>query len=175
MKALCITLLLGAVFVSLGFADPQDTYPEPIKENVILRLDRENHIGSDDIQRMFTALTLSYLKSNTSYILAYEIYRDRARQNLPPSLVLTGLDYGSFTIINIRYSFSNGYFEFKLSKTPFTNIINQEAVPSIDYGGTLSQDLYAQINNRLQEAVYISRGYAAMYRAASSASFYWFR
>jgi hypothetical protein len=175
VKILWITLLIGAACAGAGFAEPQDAYPDPVKETVILRLDRENRMNSDEIQKMFTALASSYLKSNTSYLLAYEVYRDRARQNLRPSLVLTELDYGSFTMVNLRYSFSNGYFEFKLSKTPFNNIINSEVVPSTDYGGNVSRDMYAQINNRLQEAVYISRGYAAMHRAASSASFYLFR
>jgi hypothetical protein len=167
-------LTMATVLAGAAFADIKEVQTDPLKENVILRLDTGNRITNDDIQRMFTALTKSYLKSNASYILAHEIYRDRRRQDSRTSLVLTELDYGSFTVINIRYTFSNGYFEFKLSKLPFTNIVNNEVVYSTDYNGTAGQDLYDSINNKLQEAVYISRGYAAAHKKKSSASFYLF-
>jgi hypothetical protein len=171
--------LLGAailaVFAGAVFSEPRDAQIDPVKEKEILRLDTGNRMVSDDIQKMFTALTISYLKTNNSYILAHEIFRDPGRQNLSPSLVLTELDYGTFTIINIRYSFSNGYFEFKLARLPFTNIVNDEVVYSVDYDGKTGGDLYKTINDKLQEAVYISRGYAAMHRKKSSASFYLFR
>ncbi|MDR0721130.1 MAG: hypothetical protein LBF78_15975, partial [Treponema sp.] len=143
-------------------------------ETVILRLDTGNRVANDDIQKLFTALTKSYLKSNASYILACEVYRDRRKQDFRPSLVLSELDYDSFAITNIRYTFSNGYFEFKLSELPFTNIVNNEVVYSTDYDGMVGRALYNSINNKLQEAVYISRGYATAHKKRSSASFYLF-
>ena len=175
MKKVLFAMAGLAVFAGAVFAQTKDAQIDPVKEKEILRLDTGNRMGGDDIQRMFTALAISYLKTNNSYILAHEIFRDPKRQNLPSSLVLTELDYGTFTIINIRYSFSNGYFEFKAARLPFTNIVNDELVYSVDYDGKTGANLYKAINDKLQEAVYISRGYAAMHRKSSSASFYLFR
>jgi hypothetical protein len=175
MKKILLSLGILAALGGISFPQEADAHAEPVKTTTILQLDTGNRITRDDIQKMFTALTLSYLKNNTSYILAYEIYRDEDRQDLASSLVLTELDYDSFSIVNLRYSFSNGYFEFKLSQSPFTNIVNNEVVPSVDYAGITGQELYEPINNILQEAVYISRGYGKMYNKPSSASFYLFR
>jgi hypothetical protein len=174
MRKTLMFLTMAMVLAGAAFADPQEAQVDPLKETVILQLHTGNRVSNDDIQKLFTALTKSYLKSNASYILAHEIYRDRKRQAVRSSLVLTELDYGSFAIVNIRYTFSNGYFEFKLSQQPFTNIVNNEVVYSTDYDGTVGKALYNSINNKLQEAVYISRGYAAAYKKRSSASFYLF-
>jgi hypothetical protein len=177
MKKIVMTLTILAVFAGAVFADTdiKDLQIDPVKESVILRLDTGNRINIDDIQRMFTALTISYLKNNTSYVLAYEVFRDSGKQDQRTSLILTELDYGSFTVINIRYTFSNGYVEFKVARSPFTNVVNNEIVYSVDYNGTVGQDLYKSINDKLQEAVYISRGYATSHRKRSTASFYIFR
>jgi len=175
MKKIVIVLAVMAVLTGAVFADSKELQLDPLEENVTLRLDTGNRITDDDIQRIFTALTISYLKNNSSYILIHEIYRDSRRQDLRPSLVITDLDYGSFSITNIRYTFSNGYFEFKLSRSPFTNVVNDELAYSIDYDGEVGQNLYRTINDKLQEAVYISRGYAAMFKKRSSASFYIFK
>jgi hypothetical protein len=172
-----MTLTVLVFFTGAVFADSEvkDLQIDPVKESVILRLDTGNRINTDDIQRMFTALTTSYLKTNTSYVLAYEIFRDRGKQDTRTSLVLTELDYGSFSVINIRYTFSNGYVEFKLTRSPFTNIVNNEVVYSVDYNGRVGSALYESINDKLQEAVYVSRGYATSHRKRSTASFYIFR
>lgn len=179
MKQILVCLVLVNLFTagSIVYAvDGADTHRSPVKETVTLRLEAgKNFTTLDDIQKMFTAVTISSLKNNNSYILGYEIYRARNRQRLPSTLVVKELDYEDFTITSIRYGFSNGYFEFKLSQIPFTNIINGEAVSSIDYNKKVDRALYTQINNRLQEAVYISRGYAARRGRKSSASFYWFK
>jgi hypothetical protein len=175
MKKPVMALIVLMVLAGTVSADAKDLQLDPVRENVVLRLDTGSRINDDDIQRIFTALTISYLKSNSSYILIHEIYRDRRRQDSRPSLVITELDYGTFSITNLRYSFSNGYFEFKLSLSPFTNVVNDELVYSIDYDGAVGRNLYKAINDKLQEAVYISRGYAAMYRKRSSASFYIFK
>ena len=174
--ALYLTLvtLLAAGKIAYA-ADTGDTHQDPVREKVVLNLNTGSSVTADDIQKMFTALTISYLQNNTSYIFGYEIYRDRNRQRLPSSLLVRELEYENFSITSIRYSFSNGYFEFKLSQTPFTNIINEEIVSSVDYDKNIDRALFTRINNQLQEAVYISRGYATMYRIRSTVSFYWFR
>jgi hypothetical protein len=175
MKRFLTVLAVLALFCGPVFALTGDGYGEPERTKLILKLDAGNRVNPDEIQKLFTALAQSYLKSNSSYILAFEVYRNRERQNLPSSLELSELDYGTFTIINLRYSFSNGYYEFKLSQTPFSNIVNNEEVSSVDYGGRVTRELYGAINDRLQEGAYISRGYAARYRRNSSVSFYIFR
>lgn len=175
MKKMVMPLIAMMAFVSAVSAAEGESYQEPLKETTLLRIDVGNKIFNDDIQRMFTALTASYLKNNTSYLLAYEVFRESEQQALKPSIIITELDYGTFTIINIRYSFSNGYFEFKLSKSPFTNIVNNESVNSVDYGGVIDENLYKTINDKLQESVYIARGYAKLHGTTSSASFYMFR
>ncbi|MDR2501316.1 MAG: hypothetical protein LBD37_09630 [Treponema sp.] len=173
-KTLLILAFLAVLGGAVFSAGPED-HAEPIKTTAILQLDMGNKVTNNELQKMFTALTESYLKNNSSYILACEVYRERNQQDSCSSLALTELDYGSFTIMNIRYTFSNGYFEFKLSRSPFTNIVNNEAVNSIDYNGQTGRELYMPINNKLQEAVYVSRGYAKMHDKTSSASFYLFR
>ncbi|MHC6203539.1 hypothetical protein ACYULU_10140 [Breznakiellaceae bacterium SP9] len=157
------------------FADTSASLIDPIKETVILRLNAGNGFTSDNLQKLFTELGLSYLKSNSSYILASEVYRDRGRQDLRSSLVVTELNYGTFVIMNIRHTFSNGYYELKVSESPFTNLVNNEVVSSVDYNGVTGRDLYRVINDKLQELAYISRGYAASHKKRSTASFYIFR
>ncbi|GHT95560.1 hypothetical protein FACS1894141_4390 [Spirochaetia bacterium] len=175
MRKIFAVMVFMLALAPAVFADTGDPYPAPQKETVILRLDTGNQITSDDIQKLFTALGTSYLKSNSSYILAYEVYRDWGRQELRSSLVLTELDYGSFVVMNIRHTFSNGYYELKLSNSPFINLVNNEPVNSVDYNGEVGRDVYRAINDKLQEVVYISRGYAAGHKKKSTASFYVFR
>jgi hypothetical protein len=175
MKKITHILIVLTVFTSAISAQSQESHLDPLKESVILYIDSGSRVYNDDMQRMFTALAASYLKNNTSYFLAYEVFREAGKQNGKPSLGITDLDYGDFSIINIRYTFSNGYFEFKMAKSPFTNIVNNEVVNSVDYNGDVGEDLYKAINNKLQEAVYIARGYAKRYGKTSSASFYLFR
>ncbi|GHV35385.1 hypothetical protein AGMMS4952_27680 [Spirochaetia bacterium] len=121
MREIFAIIVVMFAIVPAVFADTGDPYPDLQKETVILRLDTGNQVTGDDIQKLFTALATSYLKNNSSYILVYEVYRDRGRQELRSSLALTELDYGSFVVMNIRHTFSNGYYELKLSNSPFIN------------------------------------------------------
>jgi hypothetical protein len=174
MKKFAMSLILIMGLAGLVFADTGDFQEDPISENVILQLDAGQGLNTDDIQKMFTALGTSYLKNNSSYILAYEVYGERNRQNLRSSLILTELQYETFSIINLRYTFSNGYFEFKFSDSPFTAIINDEIVYSVDYD-SVGRQIYNSINRKLQDAAFISRGYAASNKKQSSVSFYLFK
>ncbi|MFP3040808.1 hypothetical protein LQZ19_03195 [Treponema primitia] len=174
MKRFAMSLILIMGLTGLVFADEKELQEDPISKNVILQLDAGQGLNTNDIQKMFTALGTSYLKNNSSYILAYEVYRERNRQDLRSSLVLTELHYEAFSIINLRYTFSNGYFEFKFSESPFTAIVNDEVVYSIDYS-SVGRPIYNSINRKLQDAAYISRGHAAGHRKSSSVSFYLFK
>jgi hypothetical protein len=176
--AAVLCILGGLVFAQTEYGDDvsqDNSLGAPTRESVILRLDRGHRVTTDDIQRLFTAMTTSYLKSSSNYILASEIYRDRQRQSLPASLVIREQVYDFFTVYTIRYNFSNGYFEFKLSQSPFAALVKGEVTPSVDYAGELNKALIDTINTKLQEAVYISRGYATRWRRPSTASFYVFQ
>lgn len=174
MRRFSAVLAFIMVFGAAAIVSAQDYQYEPLDERVVMQMETGKGVTTDDIQRLFRAITQSYLRSNNSYILGYEIYPDAGRQTQRSSLTLSELDYGDYQVTNIRYNFSNGYFEFKLSLLPFVDTKNDKEEPSKNYDGIVDAAMLDSINDTLQEGVYISRGYAARYRKTSTASFYLF-
>jgi hypothetical protein len=80
---------------------------------------QNDNITEDDIMHFFKSQIIKYIQKY--FIIKYNIYTDKEKQNYTWSVKTTKQTYGWGTVISIQFHFSNGWVNIKFSSSGFSS------------------------------------------------------